>query len=67
MCRIGLHNSIPEDLRKMIPRTNINRWKNEKESKYIGFQLNEIAKEELEVSKAFSKVKRAKQIFRASI
>jgi hypothetical protein len=51
----------------MIPRTNINRWKNEKESKYIGFQLNEIAKEELEVSKAFSKVKRAKQIFRASI
>jgi putative transposase len=65
--RFGLHKSIPEDLRKMIPKTNINRWKNEKESKYIGFHLNEIAKEELDVLKAFSDAKRAKQIFRASI
>lgn len=65
--RSGLEESIPSTLRNQIPRTNIHRWKNEDDSKYVGMQLNYLAKQELDLLTAFAKAKRAKQLFRASL
>jgi hypothetical protein len=65
--RFGLQKTIPKELREQIPKSNIHRWKNEKDTKYLGCQLNEFAKQELELLTAFANAKRAKQIFRASI
>jgi transposase InsO family protein len=50
-------------LRKKIPRNNIHRWRNEKEGKYEGCDLNDLAKSEIQLLKEFVKSKNARRIF----
>jgi len=46
--RKGLEDAIPVSLRKNIPRNTIHRWRNEKDNKYLGCELNDLAKSEIE-------------------
>jgi putative transposase len=61
--RKGLEDVIPKSLRKKIPRNNIHRWRNEKEDKYEGCDLNDLAKSEIELLKQFIQSKNARRIF----
>lgn len=45
-----------------IPRSNISRWKNERDDKYYFCELNNIVKEELEFIKRFNASSRIKKI-----
>ena len=62
LIRLGLTDVIPNDLLLSIPSSNINRWKNESDSKYLGSELNEIAKEKYELLRKFSKSQKAQKI-----
>jgi putative transposase len=61
--RKGLEDVLPMSLRKKIPRNNIHRWRNEKEDKYEGSDLNDLAKSEIELLKEFVRSKNARRIF----
>lgn len=61
--RKGLEEAIPVSIRRNIPRNNIHRWRNEKDSKYLGFELNDLANSELELLKEFARSKNARRIF----
>ncbi len=60
---MGLEEGIPISLRKSIPRTTLHRWRQEKDNKYLGCELNNLAKSELELLKEFARSKKAKRIF----
>jgi len=45
-----------------IPRSNISRWKNERDNKYHFCELNKIVKEEIEFIKRFNASSRIKKI-----
>ena len=61
--RKGLEEAIPLTLRKTIPRNTIHRWRNEKDDKYLGCELNKLANSEMEMLKEFIKSRNAKRIF----
>ncbi len=63
--RKGLESAIPNHLRSSIPRTNVFRWRNELDSKYLGHDLNNIAGSELALLQSFATSKTAKQVFLA--
>jgi transposase InsO family protein len=63
LCRKGLEEAIPLSLRKTIPRNTIHRWRQEKDDKYIGCELNKLANSEIEMLKEFVKSRNAKRIF----
>lgn len=47
--KLGIENIIPNHILKQIPSTNINRWRNEANGKYIGAELHETVNEKLEL------------------
>jgi hypothetical protein len=61
--RKALEDDLPMSLRKKIPRNNIHRWRNEKEDKYEGCDLNDLVKSEIELLKEFVRSKNARRIF----
>lgn len=60
--RKGLEEAIPLSLRKTIPRNTIHRWRNEKDDKYLGCELNKSANSEMEMLKEFIKSRNAKVV-----
>lgn len=65
--RKGLEEAIPLTLRRKIPRNTIHRWRNENADKYLGCDLNDLAKSELELLKEFVQSKNARRIFMAYV
>ncbi len=57
--RLGLEESIPNEIKQIIPSSNISRWKNESNEKYTGCQVAQYIDQELELIKR--KVKTEKQ------
>lgn len=45
--RLGLLNTLPDELIASIPRTNLNRWKNEANDKYLCNDLAKFISEEI--------------------
>lgn len=63
--RLGLDEAINQDLKASIPRSNISRWRNEPNDKYVGFELNSISTDQLDQLKAFARDERAQRVFAA--
>tara|TARA_B110000046_G_C12959154_1_gene383697 strand:- start:559 stop:1098 length:540 start_codon:yes stop_codon:yes gene_type:complete len=61
--REGLEELIAPSVRKSIPRSTIHRWRQEKSEKYIGSELNELAKSELALLKQFVYSRNERRVF----
>lgn len=61
--REGLEELIAPSIRKNIPRSTIHRWRQEKKEKYLGSELNELAKSELLLLKQFVHSRNERRIF----
>ena len=61
--RGGLEKLIAPSIRKNIPRSTIHRWRQEKKEKYLGSELNELAKSELLLLKQFVHSRNERRIF----
>lgn len=61
--REGLEKLIAPSIRKNIPRSTIHRWRQEKKEKYLGSELNELAKSELLLLKQFVHSRNERRIF----
>lgn len=48
------HNLLPEHYLKSIPRTNLHRWKNDFYDRYVGSDINDIAKEHADTIRTVS-------------
>jgi hypothetical protein len=44
MCCHGMEAALPSQVLKAIPPSNYYRWKNQKPGKYLGSELNALAK-----------------------
>ncbi|MEW5676024.1 DDE-type integrase/transposase/recombinase [Flavobacterium enshiense] len=60
--RLGLYNNLPEEIKVQIPRTNIHRWANETDTKYLGCEVAKFIKEELELIKQTGQSRHAKKV-----
>lgn len=60
--RYGLYNNLPEAIKIQIPRTNIHRWAQETDNKYLGCEVAKFIKEELELIKQTGESRNAKKI-----
>lgn len=60
--RLGLEGSLPDALRKNVPSSNISRWKKEPEHKYLGCEVSEFIKKDIELIKRFNQSQRIKKI-----
>ena len=47
--KLGIEHNIPSHILKQIPATNINRWRNEPDGKYIGSELHEAINNKIEL------------------
>lgn len=63
LVRLGCESMIQPELFQTIPKTNISRWRREKEDKYVGFELNGIAQEKLELIQQFAEAKNFQRVF----
>jgi len=63
--RNGLFDNLPNSIKIQIPKTNKYRWKQEKESKYIGCEVSNFIKEELELIKRTGESRNAKKVMEA--
>jgi putative transposase len=63
LVRLGLHASIPESLLSAVPSSNMHRWKYENPAKYLGSELNDIARQKLELMTQFSRHHKAQKVF----
>jgi hypothetical protein len=63
--RNGLYDNLPEELKSRISKTNKHRWQNESEDKYLGCQVANFIKEELELIKRTGESKNAKKVMEA--
>lgn len=63
--RLGLTESIPNDLISKIPKTNIHRWKKENNHKYLGCELTQFVNEELELIQKLNSSLCAKKVIKA--
>jgi putative transposase len=63
LVRLGLHDAIPQQLLSAVPSSNIHRWKQETEGKYLGCQINDIAKQKLELLTQFARHRKAQTAF----
>ena len=53
--RKGLDSSLPEKLKYQIPSSNISRWRNESDDKYLGCDIAEYINQEIELIKELDK------------
>ncbi len=60
--RLGLENNIPKRLKNIIPSSNISRWKQEPENKYMGCEVAEFINQEIELIKRFNESSNIKKI-----
>jgi putative transposase len=63
--RLGLEDSIPNEIQQTIPSSNISRWKNESNDKYIGCQVAEYINQELELIKRIGQNRKTKNILKS--
>lgn len=61
--RMGMEELIPISIRKDIPRTTIHRWRHEKKEKYVGSDLNKLAKSEMDLLKKFIHSRSERRLF----
>lgn len=63
--RNGLFDNLPNTIKAQIPKTNRHRWKYEEDNKYIGCEVANFIKEELELIKRTGESRNAKKIMDA--
>jgi putative transposase len=59
--RLGLENQIPKQLKSNIPSSNISRWKQEPENKYVGCGVADFINQEIDLIKRFNQSSRLKK------
>ena len=64
LCRLGLEPALPTSMLGQIPRSNINRWRHEPASKYLGCELNEVAKAHYDELVAYAKATHLRRVVR---
>jgi putative transposase len=62
---LGLEDSIPDEIQQIIPSSNISRWKNESNDKYIGCQVADYINQELELIKRIGQNRKTKNILKS--
>ena len=60
--RFGLHENIPQELVASIHRSNIHRWKNESDDKYMGCDLAAFIKKEIELVSRINRNPKIKKV-----
>jgi putative transposase len=63
--RNGLFNNLPDTIKAQIPKTNKHRWEHEAANKYMGCEVANFIKKELELIKRTGKSRNAKKIMEA--
>lgn len=63
--RNGLFDNLPNTIKVQIPKTNRYRWEHEADSKYIGCEVANFIKEELELIKRTGESRNAKKVMEA--
>lgn len=63
--RNGLYDNLPNTIKTQIPKTNKHCWKHEKDSKYIGCEVANFIKGELELIKRTGESRNAKKVVEA--
>jgi putative transposase len=63
--RNGLFENLPSTLKAQIPKTNRHRWEHEADSKYIGCEVANFIKEELELIRRTGESRNAKKVMEA--
>ena len=63
--RNGLLENLPLELRKQLPRTNINRWIKEPNDKYVGCEVAQFINEQIELFKKTGQSQNALAILKA--
>lgn len=58
--RSGLYDNLPTNLKARIPKSNKHRWEHETAEKYLGCEVADFIKEELELIKRTGKSKNKK-------
>lgn len=60
--RLGLETNIPFELKNKIPSSNISRWKQEPENKYLGCEIADYIDQEIDFIKRFNQSSKIKKI-----
>ncbi|WP_268848915.1 hypothetical protein [Flavobacterium aestivum] len=60
--RYGLYSNLPKEIQNQIPKTNIHRWSNESDDKYLGCEVAKFIKDELELIRQTGESRNAKKI-----
>lgn len=63
--RNGLYDNLPNTIKARIPKSNIHRWEHETAEKYLGCEVANFIKEELELIKRTGESKHAKKVMEA--
>jgi putative transposase len=63
--RNGLFDNLPNTIKAKIPKTNKHRWERETADKYLGCEVANFIKEELELIKRTGESKNAKKVMEA--
>ena len=63
--RNGLYDNLPNTIKSKIPKSNKHRWEHETADKYLGCEVANFIKEELELIKRTGESKNAKIIMEA--
>lgn len=60
--RLGLEANLPKELNSLVASTNKSRWRQEQENKYIGCDLADFIKEEIDLIKRINQSSNIKKI-----
>jgi hypothetical protein len=63
--RNGLYDNLPNTIKAKIPKSNKYRWERETVDKYLGCEVANFIKEELELIKRTGESKNAKKVMEA--
>lgn len=63
--RNGLYNNLPNIIKAQIPKSNKHRWERETADKYLGCEVANFIKEELELIKRTGESSNAKKVMEA--
>jgi hypothetical protein len=63
--RNGLFNNLSNSIKAQIPKSNKHRWERETADKYLGCEVANFIKEELELIKRTGKSSNAKKVMEA--
>jgi putative transposase len=63
--RNGLYDNLPNTIKTRIPKSNKHRWERETADKYLGCEVANFIKEELELIKRTGESKNAKKVMEA--